>query len=286
MHLDLSRLQPAPSPAAGVSAVPGTPARLGSFLVGERLGQRRLGVVHAAVEQGTGREVALQLVVPQLSVDSTFRRRFAREARVLAVLQDRHVLPVHTFGEEAGWLWFAGPRSDGGDLAEALRRHGPPPLETAVDLVRQVALGLHALHTAGLVHGALDPTDVLLTHGPDGVAARVVGFGDPGAPASTTAPEVHLGAEPDARSDVYSLGCLLWTVATGATPYDAPTEFLRARAHLDHPVPQLGVPALDAVLRRALAKDPAHRHASAHELAAELPGPAARPVRVPGVRPG
>ncbi|WP_110181088.1 serine/threonine-protein kinase [Nocardioides solisilvae] len=258
--------------------------RIGPYVVGRRLGRGGVGVVHAAVPDPTGSsapvpEVALKLLPGDLARDRDFRARFTREARTLAGLGSPHVVPVRGFGEEAGQLYVASDLVPDGDLERMLRVHGAPPLETALRLVLQVAQGLVDAHDAGLVHGALKPANVMLRREDDGFRACLVDFGTahgahPVAAGSArwAAPELHTGAPASRASDVYSLGCVLWTTLTGHPPYDGATDFQQASAHLQEPPRQLAggsplVLELNALLERTMAKDPARRPASARQVA-------------------
>jgi serine/threonine protein kinase len=265
--------------------------RIGPYLVGPRIGRGDLGVVHAATDDTGGQEVALKLIGTQLADDREFRATFAREARKLSALRSEHVVPLRSYGEQDGHLYLATDLVPDGDLDRMLRRFGAPPLGQALHLVAQVADGLADAHAAGLVHGDLKPSNVMLRREEVGFSACLVDFGLARGAAAWMAPELHHGAGPDVASDVYSLGCVLWATLSGRPPYAGPSDFRTATAHLQGPVPQLdgGSPLeqrVNAILRRAMSKDPAGRHAGAAQLrddllaATALPGPGWRPAAV------
>ena len=178
---------------------------------------------------------------------------------------------VYAHGEVDGRLYLATQLVPGGDLGAMLRHHGAPPATVALDLVAQVASGLADAHAAGLVHRDIKPANVLLRRRGDTMSAYLGDFGisrrlhaeDPedvrtgtvGTP-SLMAPELHTGGEAGVASDVYALGCLLWSALSGHAPYRGATECEVVRAHLEQPIPQL--PGRLAAGDRGQ-PDPAHR---------------------------
>jgi serine/threonine protein kinase len=170
-----------------------------------------------------------------------------------------------------------------------LGRYGAPPLELALDLIAQVAEGLADAHAAGLVHRDIKPANVLLRRRESSFTAYLSDFGIArqvdadtttgsqavvGTP-SYMAPELHTGAAADARTDIYSLGCLLWACLSGRAPFGGASDYQIVTAHLEQPVPQLPADTAlatgtNAVLRRAMAKDPAERYQSAAAMRDEL----------------
>ncbi|MGY2700998.1 serine/threonine-protein kinase [Nocardioides sp. HB32] len=253
---------------------------LGPYRLVRRLGSGGMGVVHEAWDTGLERSVALKVISPQLADDPGFRERFVREARTQAALTSEHVVPVYAHGEDAGRLWIASQLIPDGDLGRLLREYGAPPVPVALDLIGQVASGLADAHAVGLEHRDIKPANVLLRRGPR-IRAYLCDFGIAGpvgsAPDDAGTP-AYMSPE-GVASDVYALGCLLWATLEGRPP------------RADGPVPQL--PGTDArtvavnrVLARALAKDPAERYpsaaafrdglAAAARLAGEPPAASAR----------
>ncbi len=263
---------------------------IGRFRVIAQLGAGGMGVVYDALEVNLERRVALKVISPQLAGDPEFRARFASEARALASLDSPHVVQVYAHGEEDGYLYIATQLIPDGDLGQMLTRWGPAPLGKALELIEQVASGLHDAHTAGFVHRDIKPGNVLVRRrGPDtvqaylgdfGIARRVdaevtrIGTVVAGTP-SYMAPELHSGAQAGVSTDIYSLGCLLWVALTGQPPYSGVTEFEIAGAHMTSPVPQLPTvspmtEALNRALRVSMAKEPGHRYRSALALRDDL----------------
>ncbi|WP_167736739.1 serine/threonine-protein kinase [Nocardioides sp. 1609] len=263
---------------------------IGRFRVIAQLGAGGMGVVYDALEVNLERRVALKVISPQLAGDPDFRARFASEARALASLDSPHVVQVYAHGEEDGYLYIATQLIPDGDLGQMLTRWGPPPLGKALELIEQVASGLHDAHTAGFVHRDIKPGNVLVRRrgadtvqaylGDFGIARRIdaevtrIGSVVAGTP-SYMAPELHSGAQAGLSTDIYSLGCLLWVALTGQPPYSGATEFEIAGAHMTSPVPQLPTvspmtEALNRALRVSMAKEPGHRYRSALALRDDL----------------
>jgi serine/threonine protein kinase len=250
-------------------------------------GRGGMGVVYRATQLGLDRAVALKLVAPERAADANFRARFEREARVAAAIEHPNVIPVYGAGEEDGRLYLLMRWVPGTDLQALIRRSGRLGYAHAATIVAQVAAGLDAAHAVGLVHRDVKPANVLLG-GEDGSGhVYLSDFGltlDPVADARVTdsgewfgtvdfmAPEQFEGERPDARTDVYALGCVLNAALTGEPPFPRGSVPATILAHLNDPPPQPsdtpGVPrAFDAVVARALAKRASDRYRSAGELA-------------------
>lgn len=245
-------------------------------------GRGGMGIVYRATQLDLGRPVAIKLLATQHAEDPEFRRRFEREARLTAAIDHPNVIPIHAAGEQDGHLYLVMRYVAGTDLHALLReRTRLAPLRASV-IVAQVADGLDAAHAAGLVHRDVKPANVLIA----GRHVYLSDFGitrdqmddtvitDSGAWIGTVdfmSPE-HLDAQPtDARSDVYALGCVLCCALTGTPPFHRGTVPATIAAHMREPAPRpselADVPeAFDAIVARALAKDPAERYASAGEL--------------------
>lgn len=267
--------------------------RLGPYRIERQLGAGGMGTVYAATEDVLDRPVALKLIAPALADDASFRQRFTAEAQAQASLDSAHVVKVFAHGEIEGQLFLATQLVPDGDLGRLLL-HGPPPPESALEVVAQVADGLAEAHRVGLVHRDIKPSNVLLRNRGDGWTAYLADFGIAhrtgapsgeivaGAPVGTPAylaPELHRGVPPGPASDLYAVGCLLWSALTGAAPYVGASDHATARAHLEAPIPRLvGVAGLrgrqarglDRLLRSLLAKDPDERVVDAAGVRDEL----------------
>lgn len=299
----LDRPCPPPPPAPDTPLVPGD--RLGPYEIVGPLGAGGMAYVFRAHDSRLGRDVALKLVAPRLASHPPSLRRFEREARAVAALSHPNIVALHDVGREGNHDFTVMELLQGESLRERLAR-GPMVIPEALRLGRDVARGLGAAHERGLVHRDLKPDNVFLTaSGP----AKVLDFGiarlsvepaapgdalsetPPGArdfdPASDTAsgilgtagylsPEQARGWPADARSDVFSYGCVLYECLTGRRAFEG-TNLRGAidSALLEEPAPvrrlRPDVPrSLAAIVDRCLKKDAAERFPSGKELAAAL----------------
>lgn len=267
-----------------MSRLPGPGETFGRYLLERELGQGGMGVVYAALDTVLGRRVALKIVAPHLARDEEFRTRFAREAATQARLDSAHVVSIYDHGEHDGVLYISTQLIDGVDLATLVAERGALDPATAVAVTEQLLAGLADAHRADVVHRDVKPANVLVTE--DG-AAYLCDFGiatTAGQGLTRTgqvigslpwmAPERHYGQDAGAAGDVYSAGCLFWYALTGAAPYVG-SDGEVMRGHLDGLAPQLlgttpFAKKANAVLLKALAKEPEERYASAAVMAADL----------------
>ncbi|MHC4838001.1 MAG: protein kinase domain-containing protein, partial [Planctomycetota bacterium] len=252
------------------------------------LGEGATARVFLARDIKHGRLVALKVLRPELAA-AIGTERFLREIHVAAQLHHPHVMPLHDSGEADGLLFYVMPHVQGSSLKDECRNAGPMPLERALRLGRHVAEALGHAHENGVVHRDVKPDNVLLVEGEAVVADFGLAHSHGAADSAVTQPGTTVGTplymspeqadpstEVDARADVYSVGCVLFEMIAGRPPYEG--EGLREVlvAHATAPVPSLRalrpeVPAgLDAVVARAMAKDPADRFADGNALAAAL----------------
>ena len=141
---------------------PSVGEEFGDFRITGTLGRGGMGVVFAAEQRGLGRTVALKVLAPELAEQPDYRRRFSHEASVLARLDSPHIIQVFDHGEHDGCLYIATQYVAGGDLSEAMRRHGAVPAAPAAHIAAQLAWALADAHAAGIVHRDLKPSNVLL----------------------------------------------------------------------------------------------------------------------------
>jgi hypothetical protein len=260
---------------------------VGNYTVEERIGQGGMGVVYRARDDRLGRRVALKLLSAEMAEDVQFRERFLRESRAAASIDHPNVLPIYEAADVDGELFIAMRYVEGEDLGDLLARERTLEPARAVNLVAQVAEALDVVHRAGLVHRDVKPSNVLLSTAGARTHAYLTDFGitklataptltDSGAFLGTVdycAPEVIRGDHLDARADVYSLGCVLFKCLTGEPPFSKDSQIASIYAHLEEEPPSLRErrpelpPALDAVVARALAKEPEDRFQTAGDLA-------------------
>jgi YVTN family beta-propeller protein len=249
------------------------------------VGRGGMGVVYRATDLALDRPVALKVVAPELAEDARFRERFLRESRLAASLEHPHVLPVHAAGEQDGTLFLVMRFVEGEDLKARLAREGRLEPATAIALVGQIADALDAAHAKGLVHRDVKPGNVLIAAGGE---AYLCDFGlskpmaaersltDGGQLVGTLdylAPEQIRGSDVDGGADQYALGCVLYECLAGGAPFEGSAAMAVMWAHMhERPVPVRErrpelPPEIDAVLRKALAKEPSDRYEDCSALA-------------------
>jgi hypothetical protein len=271
-----------------------------------------MSVVYLAEDARLERLVALKVLAPELGSDQRFRERFVRESRLAASLDHPNVIPIFEAGDAEGDLFIAMRYVEGTDLRALLGREGRLEPVRAVEIVRQAAAALDAAHARGLVHRDVKPGNVLIARTQSGEHAYLSDFGLTKRSASDSgvtgtgqfvgtldyaAPEQFKGGHVDARTDVYSLGCVLFECLAGRPPFRAESDAALMYAHLQEDPPRVtserpDLPgSIDGVVARAMAKDPADRQQSAGEVAREatlaLSGtsPVAAGSRGTGMRP-
>jgi tRNA A-37 threonylcarbamoyl transferase component Bud32/CheY-like chemotaxis protein len=263
--------------------------RLGTIIAGyrieERIGRGGMGVVYRAEHLNLRRRAAVKIIAPDLAEAEGFRERFTREARIAAALQHPNIVTVYDAGEVEGLLYLAMQYIEGDDLAAMLRAETRLRPYRAVDVGRQIASALDAAHALGLIHRDVKPANVLI----EGRTAFLTDFGltkrlEGGTRAQLTragdvvgtihyvAPEQIEGAQVSARSDVYSLACLLFHCLSGQVPFTRETDVAVIYAHLSEEPPRLSslrpeLPeGLDAVMAKALDKSPDRRFPSCGDM--------------------
>src|SRR4051812_26774036 len=259
-------------------------SQFGAYRIESVAGQGGMGVVYKATQIGLDRAVALKVITPAFAHDDEFRARFQRESKLAASIEHPNVIPVYEAGETDGTLFLAMRFVDGTDLKSLLTREGRLEPIRAARFVAQIAAALDAAHEAGLVHRDVKPANALLAS-QDHVYLTDFGLTKRAASGSAmtktgqmvgtvdyVAPEQVEGGTVDARTDVYSLACVFYHLLTGEVPFDKPTEMAKLFAHVheDPPRPSekvRGLPgAVDDVIWRGMAKEPAKRYLSAGDL--------------------
>jgi serine/threonine protein kinase/tetratricopeptide (TPR) repeat protein len=288
-----------------------------------------MGTVYLAVDRKHNRRVAIKVLPPELAA-ALGPERFLREIRIAAQLNHPHILPLHDSGTAAGVLYYVMPHVEGESLRHRLSRDERISIDEALEITRQVADALAYAHAAGIVHRDVKPENILLTGYPlhdrgaaGGRHALLADFGvakafarrgagtdhpgdlrtDSGLPIGTLAyasPEQAAGSrEIDSRSDLYSLGCVLYEMLVGRTAGEAPSasQILEKRFAIPppaaHSLRSEVPPWIDGVLNRATALNPAERYPTAAEFRDALTVPSesawvtapvpVRPTTVPAV---
>ena len=280
-------------------------ALAGRYRLERELGRGGMGVVFLAEDLKHGRKVALKALRPELA-QSLGADRFLREIRISAQLNHPNILTLIDSGSAADFMYYVLPYVEGESLRDRLKREPQLPLDEALRITREAADALAYAHAAGVVHRDIKPENILFEAG----HAVIADFGiaqalseaagqrltESGIAVGTPAymsPEQAMGSAPvDARSDIYSLACVLYEMLAGAPPYGGPTPQAILARKVMEPVPGLRVvrelvpPGIEAAILRALAKTPADRPATAREFAdglvgAGVPGQPARLLRGP-----
>jgi eukaryotic-like serine/threonine-protein kinase len=256
------------------------------------LGRGGMATVYLAHDLKHDRQVALKVLHPELAA-SLGPERFQREVRTTARLQHPHILPVLDSGEAAAQVWYTMPYVEGESLRDRLRREGQLPLDDALQVVREVADALGYAHSQGVVHRDIKPENILLSRAHALVAdfgiARALQAADAehltatgvavGTPAYMSPEQAGGASSVDGRSDLYSLGCVLYEMLTGEVPYTGRTPQAVIAKRVLEPLPHVrtlreSVPsAVEQAISRALALIPADRFATAAEFAHALAPP-------------
>jgi tetratricopeptide (TPR) repeat protein len=266
-----------------VLAGPGT-VLAGRYTIERELGRGGMATVYLAHDLRHRRSVAVKILRPEVAV-ILGSDRFLREIEIAARLTHPHILPLHDSGEAGDLLYYVMPFIGGESLRDRIRREGRLPVEAAVRITREVADALSYAHGQGVVHRDIKPGNILLEAGhavvSDFGVARAVSeaAGDEittsglvvGTPMYMS-PEQVAGSRVDGRSDVYSLGCVLYEMLAGHPPFTGPTAQAIAAEHIQRPVPSLEAERADipkpvvAALERALDKEPAERFQTAENF--------------------
>jgi hypothetical protein len=258
---------------------------LGQYQIVEEIGSGGMATVYRAYQATLNRYVAVKVLGGQLAKDDTFRKRFAREAQAVAAISHPHILPVYDFGEQEGIAYIVTELVEGGSLKERLGQPLDPGLASRI--AHEIAQALDFAHRQGVVHRDVKPGNILVakdgrTRLADfGIAKMVAGtqYTQTGTSVGTPAymsPEQGRGEEIDGRSDLYSLGIVLYEMVTGRTPFraDTPLAVLHQQVFSAPPAPRELNPRiprrLEKVILKALEKKPGDRFRTGREMAQAL----------------
>jgi serine/threonine-protein kinase len=273
--------------------------RIGTQLAGYRiqafLGRGGMSVVYLAEDLESNRKVALKLLSPELAANEQFRDRFLKESNIARTLDHPSIVQTYDAGEADGEMYIAMRYVDGSDLKTLLKVDGPLDRERVVSVIDQVSGALDSAHVRGLVHRDVKPSNVLVQNDENadaGLRAYLADFGitkqvlqesvtltQTGQLVGTmeyVAPEQIKGEPVDARTDVYSLGCMLYECLAGKVPFPRDIEVAAMWAHIQDTPPKVSddrkdLPkSIDDVVARAMAKPPDDRYSTAGSLAMDL----------------
>jgi len=263
------------------------PAQIGRYLIKNELGRGGMATVYFAHDPRFKRDVAIKVLPAQFLGDPIFRTRFEREAQMIAALEHPAIVPVYDFGEEGDELYLVMRYMPGGSLSDRLRS-GHLSLAESAAILSRLAPALDQVHSKGLVHRDLKPANILfdafgnaylsdfgIARAAQG-ASTLTGDAIIGTPAYMS-PEQALG-DPniDSRSDIYSLGAILFEMLAGKQPYQATTPMGVAMKHITEPAPRIREvktdlhPGCEEIILRAMAKERDRRYTSASEMARAL----------------
>jgi serine/threonine-protein kinase len=263
-----------------------TDQTFGQYRLVTQIGSGGMGNVYKAIDTTLQREVAIKVLSAKIVGDPSVLERFRSEAVTLGRLSHPNIASVYSFIESGGEYLLVMELVSGTNLEELVQRDGPLSPKRACQLISQALLGLQHAHAKGVVHRDIKPSNLMVTE--EGVV-KLMDFGiaktaeapkltregkAPGTP-EYMSPEQIQGLALDARSDLYSMGVVLFELLTGELPFHGDTDYELMRAHIETVVPSLKLPSssgieLDRILQKALSKSPAKRYSSATEMRADV----------------
>src|SRR5215510_4166841 len=258
---------------------------LGPYRILNQIGQGGMATVYKAYQPSMDRNVAVKVLPGQLAQSPEFTQRFQQEARIIAKLEHAHILPVFDYGESEGISYFVMRFLEAGTLKDKMESGRPLPLREIDRLFTQLADALSYAHSMGVVHRDLKPANALIDSRGNlfltdfGIAKILEGTSPRltqtdaimGTPAYIS-PEQAQAEKVDQRSDIYSLGIILYEMVTGRVPYTADTPLAVILKHVTHPLPlpssiKPDIPeTIERVLLKALAKNPDDRFANVSDF--------------------
>jgi len=262
--------------------------KFGRYLVKSELNRGGMATVYHAYDPVFERDVAIKVLPSIFLHDPSFRMRFDREAKTIALLEHPAIVPVYDFGEQDEQPFIVMRFMAGGSLSDRLRE-GPLSLEDTAKIISRLAPALDAAHSRGIIHRDIKPGNILfdqygnafltdfgIAHLAREGSSTLTGESILGTPTYMSPEQVQGEKSIDGRSDIYSLGVLIFQMLAGQSPYHAETPTKLMMMHVLEPVPSLSniVPALpafcDQIVSKALAKNPDDRYSTADELASNL----------------
>jgi len=262
---------------------------LGHYDIVAELGRGGMGVVYKGHESSLNRYVAIKVLADSLAHDEAVKERFLREARSMAALNDPHIIQIYFIGDDEGQTYFVMEFVEGESLGSMLKREGKLSVEQSAKVIYQTAMGLATAHDRGVVHRDIKPGNLMINNRG---AVKIADFGialsnhDLSKKLTTTgefvgtpgylSPEVCLGKPVDQRSDIFSLGIVMFEMLTGRMPFtdESPLGLMLEVVKAEIPdVREINAdvdPEIARILDRMIAKDPAERYQNCHELMAEL----------------
>jgi serine/threonine protein kinase len=262
---------------------------LGHYEIVAEIGRGGMGVVYKGYEPSLARFVAIKELSPMLAHDPVVVERFLREARSMALLNDPHIIQIYAIGQEDDEPFFVMEFVDGVSVATLVKRDGRLETDDALKIVLETARGLSTAHDRGVIHRDIKPANLMINQRGQvkiadfGIAlanhdmsAKLTFAGDVVGTAAYLSPEIMQGNPVDPRSEVYSVGVVLFEMLSGRTPFSDSNVYKLMHDVVETPAPDVRefVPEIDAdivaILGKMLAKDPAARYQSMHELIADL----------------
>jgi serine/threonine-protein kinase len=273
----------AAEPARQGSDLAGT--RIGAYLITKRLGAGGVGEVFKGVDEMLKRDVAIKVLRHELGSDPVFLARFRNEAQLHAKLSHPNVASVHAFLQEGDKQFLVMEFVPGISLDEFVRAGGPVPVDRALEIFRRTLDGVEHAHSHGIVHRDIKPANIMLADSGQvkvmdfGIARamdsqeRLTRLGHVAGTAKAMSPEQIRGQQADRRSDIYSLGIVLYTLLAGRAPFDADDDLALMKAQVEQAPRPLRdhvddlPPKVEAAVMKALQKDPADRFQTVREFA-------------------
>ena len=263
--------------------------RLGHYDIVAELGRGGMGVVYKGHESSLNRYVAIKVLADSLAHDEGVKERFLREARSMAALNDPHIIQIYFIGDDEGQTYFVMEFVEGESLGSMLKREGKLSVEQSAKVIQQTALGLSTAHDRGVVHRDIKPGNLMITSRGN---VKIADFGialsnhDLSKKLTTTgefvgtpgylSPEVCLGKPVDQRSDIFSLGIVMFEMLTGRMPFtdESPLGLMLEVVKAEMPdVREMNAdvdPEIARILDRMIAKDPTERYQNCHDLVTDL----------------